>query len=594
MIRYLLLLSVGLVLIPSFCMGQFNLVGSAQGNPLLPNCYILTPAQNGQAGAIWNTTPLDLTNPFDFFFEVNVGCNNGGADGMTFTLQSNNNTTTIGNNGGSLAYSGINPSVAVEFDTWQNATDPFQDHVAIISNGSVNHAAATNLAGPVSMLVSGANAEDCQLHDVRISWDPAVDSMKVYFDCALRLQYSGGLITNIFNGNPIVFWGFTAATGGANNAHIVCINSSTIQGGQIQDTTICLGDSAQLVAAAGVSYSWNPAAAFDNPTIQNPKVGPSSNATYTVSITDDCGFVTVDTVQVQIDSANMVVDLGADFAICPGEDTVISPQLPGFQYVWQNGSTNSSFLVTAPGVYWVDVIGPCSMSRDSVVVSLDTPPVASFSLTPSVCMFDIATATFTGIADPGDTFTWNFGSATVLTGGGSGPYQLAWSSPGLKTVTLQVEGATCASSLFTQTTMVNPTPTANFIATPQLCANEQAQLTYTGSGSATATYNWDLDGGLPALSGSGPHLVSWNIPGTKTITLTVEENGCLSPPVSQMVDVFPLPDASFFAQPSLCEGDIAQITYTGNSPSSSSYAWTFGGGTVLSGGGQGPYQVQWP
>ncbi|MEM7374267.1 MAG: choice-of-anchor L domain-containing protein, partial [Bacteroidota bacterium] len=304
-----------------------------------------------------------------------------------------------------------------------------------------------------------------------------------------------------------------------------------------------------------------------------------------------------------------IVDAGSDTAACSEELIQIGgvPD-PTVSYNWSGAigmqgpinSANPSVILSTPfhqtvtyGLTATDQNG--CVDTASVRVDYIPLPLADFSLASGVCVNEITTIIFTETPIPGGNYVWDFGPNTSsILGSGQGPYQVSWSTIGPQEVRMYVEDGICTSDTITHTIMVHPIPTANFIATPQLCANEQAQLTYTGSGSATATYNWDLDGGLPALSGSGPHLVSWNIPGTKTITLTVEENGCLSPPVSQVVDVFPLPDASFFAQPSLCEGDIAQITYTGSSPFNASYAWTFGGGTVLSGGGQGPYQVQWP
>jgi hypothetical protein len=61
---------------------------------------------------------------------------NLGADGIVFILQSSANTE-LGGPVGSLGYAGIDPSVAVEFDTFLNTsvTDPSGNHVGIDTNG---------------------------------------------------------------------------------------------------------------------------------------------------------------------------------------------------------------------------------------------------------------------------------------------------------------------------------------------------------------------------------------------------------------------------------------------------------------------------
>jgi hypothetical protein len=54
-------------------------------------------------------------------------CNVHGADGFAFVIQNNVNTTSaLGGVGGQMGFGGINNSLAIAFDTWQN---PGQDQV---------------------------------------------------------------------------------------------------------------------------------------------------------------------------------------------------------------------------------------------------------------------------------------------------------------------------------------------------------------------------------------------------------------------------------------------------------------------------------
>ena len=54
-------------------------------------------------------------------------------------------------------------------------------------------------------------------------------------------------------------------------------------------------------------------------------------------------------------------------------------------------------------------------------------------------------------------------------------------------------------------------------------------VTYTGSGSSTATFSWNFGGGTAAPgTGMGPNMVSWSTTGLKTITLSVTDSGCSS------------------------------------------------------------------
>lgn len=187
------------------------------------NCYTLTTADDNKSGSIWNINKIDLTQPFDFKFNVNLGCIDvDGADGIVFVLQPI--STSIGGLGGGIGYEGVTPSIGVIIDTWQNFNnnDPGYDHISIHKNGSLDHQSPNNLAGPVTALSGSDNIEDCKFHVLRITWDPASKVLRADMDGVERVKTTIDMVGNVFNGDPKVFWGFTAATGGANNHQRIC------------------------------------------------------------------------------------------------------------------------------------------------------------------------------------------------------------------------------------------------------------------------------------------------------------------------------------------------------------------------------------
>ena len=103
----------------------------------------LTPAATGQSGSAFTTNQISLGAgaSFSTFFQFRF-TNPGGispADGIVFVLQTVNNN--VGGAGGGLGYLGINNSVGVEFDTYNNgpgAGDPNGNHVAVDTNGALN------------------------------------------------------------------------------------------------------------------------------------------------------------------------------------------------------------------------------------------------------------------------------------------------------------------------------------------------------------------------------------------------------------------------------------------------------------------------
>ena len=140
---------------------------------------------------------------------------------MTFLLQQDaNGKNAIGTSGGGLGGSGINPSFGLEIDTWNGGgSDIADDHIAIISNG--------NLGSPLIAAVCAdqncKNIEDGSDHQLIMTWEPNSQTFEVFFDGYLRASYTGDIVSTIFGNDPMVHFGFTAATGGANNQQSVCV-----------------------------------------------------------------------------------------------------------------------------------------------------------------------------------------------------------------------------------------------------------------------------------------------------------------------------------------------------------------------------------
>jgi gliding motility-associated-like protein len=182
------------------------------------NEYRLTDYINDQKGSVWNNTKINLTQSFDFNFQVFLGINNSpGADGMAFVLQPI--STSVGTGGGGLGFQNVSPSVGVTIDTYPNAidNDPTSDHIAIQLNGNINHSTASNIAGPVSAINGNVNIEDGVWHSFRVTWDAATKTYTAYIDGVLRVTVVKDFVLDVFSGDPLVYWGFTASTGGENN-----------------------------------------------------------------------------------------------------------------------------------------------------------------------------------------------------------------------------------------------------------------------------------------------------------------------------------------------------------------------------------------
>lgn len=94
------------------------------------------------------------------------------------------------------------------------------------------------------------------------------------------------------------------------------VNIGDFNGGVVQpNIAVCPGQSAQLEAYGGTSYTWSPAALLNNPSISNPIATISATTLFTCIISDSCG---IDTVTVLVTLNGGSVSISNDTTICIG------------------------------------------------------------------------------------------------------------------------------------------------------------------------------------------------------------------------------------------------------------------------------------
>ncbi|MEP6615141.1 MAG: PKD domain-containing protein [Ginsengibacter sp.] len=235
-----IILLAGAIILNFSASAQYTLNGSATQDNC--HCYTLTQEVLFTSGSVWNNNKIDLTKSFTFTFNVYLGCIDvAGADGIAFVLQPI--STSIGVSGSGLGFQGISPSLGVTLDTWQNASpdnDPVYDHIAIQSNGVLDHNTLNNLAGPVQISALQDNVEDCAWHILKISWNAPSHTYEVYFDNALRMSLVTDMVKDIFKGDPLVFWGFSGSTGGSVNVQKFCTTLDPVYAWS-PDNNRCIG-----------------------------------------------------------------------------------------------------------------------------------------------------------------------------------------------------------------------------------------------------------------------------------------------------------------------------------------------------------------
>lgn len=388
------------------------------------NCYLLTPDLNAQGGSVWNINQISLANSFDFTFDVFLGYNDVGADGIAFVLQPI--STIVGTSGGGIGYLGISPSLAIEIDTYQNSGygDPATDHIGIQSNGDVDHNTGNNLAGPVAALASSGNIEDGQNHLLRVSWDATAQILQAYFDGVLRVTYTGNIVSNIFSNNPNVYWGFTGSTGGQRNEQRFCL--SIIPDFSLSVPSVCEGETLQLTDSSysglGSIASWN--WDFGNGTAStdtNPSITYNTAGTYqiTQTVVDQAGCSDSNTTSITVlplpDVGFTVENNCSDNPVLFTDTTNGTPGSWNWSFGDGENSTeqNPIHSYADAGTYIVSLnvesTDGCSATQIINVV-INASPTASADMETS-----LLTVNFTNTSTGAESYEWIFPDTTLTT-----------------------------------------------------------------------------------------------------------------------------------------------------------------------------------
>ena len=168
------------------------------------------------------------------------------------------------------------------------------------------------------------------------------------------------------------------------------------------DTTLCSGASHTLDASyPGATYLWSTGSTSSSIVV-------SSADSYSVDV-DLNGCVATDGIVVDVLSA-VAIDLGNDTSLCPGATLTLDATLPGASYLWQDGSTNSSFTATGPGSYSVEVtVSGCS-ATDAITIGALSAPAVELGNDTTLCVGAIL---MLDASEPGATYSWQDGSGEL-------------------------------------------------------------------------------------------------------------------------------------------------------------------------------------
>ena len=328
-----------------------------------------------------------------------------------------------------------------------------------------------------------------------------------------------------------------------------------------KDTLICPGESVQLSASGGVSYSWSPAAGLSNPNIANPLATPVTSTDYVLTTTFANGCLKKDTINIIVEPVP-IANAGADKVICNGTSVNLSAS-GGVNYSWSPATGLSNPNIQNPVVspsatttYTVTVSSAagCS-STDDVTLTVSAAPIANAGADVAICNGNTTNLSATG----NGTYSWS-----PATGMNNPNISNPAANPTATTIyTVTVTNADGCSS--TDDVVVTVNSISGIQAGPygSICSGDSLQLNSSGG----INYSWSPASGLNDPNIKNPMAKP---AATTTYTVTVTDaNGCSGTASATVTVNIPQPVIAGTDQ-TICKGDTAQLSASGVQ----SYSWT--------------------
>jgi gliding motility-associated-like protein len=147
----------------------------------------------------------------------------------------------------------------------------------------------------------------------------------------------------------------------------------------------------------------------------------------------------------------------------------------------------------------------------------------------------------------------------------------------------------------TQQIVVLDFPIPSFVAeNDTACVDAPVMISYTGGAASESAFQWNFDGAaIQSGSGMGPYQLSWNTPGIKTVSLSLNIDGIQTQTIIQEVLILDVPVAQFEMAQTVCSGSEIQVSYTASTGINSQFQWDFDGAQMVSGEFTGSPVVQW-
>lgn len=275
-----------------------------------------------------------------------------------------------------------------------------------------------------------------------------------------------------------------------------------------------------------------------------------------------------------------------DAAVCAGNSTSLTASTvfgsQPYTYAWSTGQAGNSISVSPATTtdYSVTVTDRWGCSdADTARVTVNGVPQPVLNVNPAgACENEPVTVSITSPVSPTAAYNWNFDGGATLSGSGSGPYQVQWSTAGTKNISLTINDAGCISPPGTVAVIISVQPAANAGSDAAICSG--GTVTLGAAATPGFAYQWDPVTNLSNANASNPLFSASNTgssPITETLVVFTANGGCFDYDTVR-VTINPSQRISLIADGPVifCGGDSVGFSVAGNF---ASYNWSTGATT---------------
>jgi gliding motility-associated-like protein len=324
-------------------------------------------------------------------------------------------------------------------------------------------------------------------------------------------------------------------------------------------STICPGDTIQLIAGGGATYQWFPSTYLSSSTTPTPMAFPPVTTDYMVIATDSCG---IDTAYITVNVFAPIWSVDGDTTICGGVSVPLSAT-GGTSYSWEPAALMAGAGTAVPVITTFDttaaivtLITPegCTIIDSVIINTVASVPIPDVTADTAICLGESIILSAVGTGDVAwltGGFTDPLNPVQLVTPSANATYVVEYSN----------QCGTILDSVTIQVMYINPIVSPDTI----ICPGDTADLRASGG----TIYSWSPTATLSFPDSSRTD--AWPLtPTTYTVTVATN-NGCVQN-ISVTVGIYPSPFVNAGDDQYITFGTETQLS--GLASSTDSIFWT--------------------